>query len=38
MMCSVPRIFEKVHAKVASDVAATPGIACKIAQWGLAQG
>ncbi len=38
MMCSVPRIFEKVHAKVASDVAATPGLAGKIAQWGLAQG
>jgi len=38
MMCSVPRIFEKVHAKVAADVAATPGIKGKIAQWGLAQG
>jgi long-chain acyl-CoA synthetase len=38
MMCSVPRIFEKVHAKVSSDVAATPGLAGKIAQWGLAQG
>ena len=38
MMCSVPRIFEKVHAKVTADVAATPGIAGKIAQWGLVQG
>jgi long-chain acyl-CoA synthetase len=38
MMCSVPRIFEKVHAKVAADVAATPGLPGKIAQWGLAQG
>ncbi len=38
MMCSVPRIFEKVHAKVASDVAATPGLAGKIAAWGLLQG
>ena len=38
MMCSVPRIFEKVHAKVSADVEATPGIAGKIARWGLAQG
>ena len=38
MMCSVPRIFEKVHAKVVSDVQATPGLSGKIAQWGLAQG
>jgi long-chain acyl-CoA synthetase len=38
MMASVPRIFEKVHAKVSADVAATPGVAGKIAQWGLQQG
>ncbi len=38
VMCAVPRIFEKVYAKVISDVAATPGLAGKIAQWGLAQG
>lgn len=38
MMCSVPRIFEKVHAKVAADVAATQGVAGRIAQWGLLQG
>ncbi len=37
MMCSVPRIFEKVHAKVCADIAATPGIPGKIAQWGLVQ-
>jgi long-chain acyl-CoA synthetase len=38
MMASVPRIFEKVHAKVMSDQAATPGLPGKIARWGLAQG
>ncbi|HEY1100677.1 MAG TPA: long-chain fatty acid--CoA ligase [Myxococcota bacterium] len=38
LMCSVPRIFEKVHAKVTADVAAQTGVAGKIAQWGLAQG
>jgi long-chain acyl-CoA synthetase len=38
MMCSVPRIFEKVHAKVVADVAATPGVPGRIAQWGLTQG
>ena len=37
-MCAVPRIFEKVYAKVVADVEATPGVAGKIARWGLAQG
>ncbi|MCC7071802.1 MAG: long-chain fatty acid--CoA ligase [Deltaproteobacteria bacterium] len=37
-MCAVPRIFEKVYAKVVSDVDATPGVAGKIARWGLSQG
>ncbi len=37
-MCAVPRIFEKVYAKVVADVDATPGVAGKIARWGLAQG
>ncbi|MBI1948264.1 MAG: long-chain fatty acid--CoA ligase [Deltaproteobacteria bacterium] len=37
-MCAVPRIFEKVYAKVMSDVAATPGLAGRIASWGVAQG
>ena len=38
MMCSVPRIFEKVHAKVISDSQLTPGIPGKIARWGIKQG
>ncbi len=38
VMCAVPRIFEKVYAKVVSDVDATPGLAGKIARWGLEQG
>ncbi len=38
MMCSVPRIFEKVHAKVMGDTANAPGLAGKIGRWGLAQG
>jgi long-chain acyl-CoA synthetase len=38
MMCSVPRIFEKVHAKVMADQANKPGMGGKIARWGLAQG
>ena len=38
VMCAVPRIFEKVYAKVAGDVAAAPGVSGKIARWGLAQG
>ncbi|MDP2341437.1 MAG: long-chain fatty acid--CoA ligase [Deltaproteobacteria bacterium] len=38
MMCSVPRIFEKVHAKVVSDTQMAPGLAGKIARWGIAQG
>ena len=37
-MCAVPRIFEKVYAKVVADVDGTPGVAGKIARWGLAQG
>jgi long-chain acyl-CoA synthetase len=38
VMCSVPRIFEKVFAKVMSDVEATPGVPGKIARWGVEQG
>ena len=38
VMCSVPRIFEKVYAKVMSDVAATPGVSGNIARWGVQQG
>lgn len=38
VMCAVPRIFEKVYAKVMSDVAATPGLGGKIAKWGVEQG
>jgi long-chain acyl-CoA synthetase len=37
-MCAVPRIFEKVYAKVVSDVDAQPGLSGKIAKWGLEQG
>jgi long-chain acyl-CoA synthetase len=38
IMCAVPRIFEKVYAKVKSDVDHTPGIPGKIARWGFLQG
>jgi long-chain acyl-CoA synthetase len=38
VMCAVPRIFEKVYAKVVSDIEGTPGVAGKIARWGLEQG
>ncbi len=38
MMASVPRIFEKVHAKVIADTQAAPGLPGKIARWGIAQG
>ena len=38
MMCSVPRIFEKVHASATAGAVAQPGIKGKLAAWGLAQG
>ena len=38
MMCSVPRIFEKVHARVVDQALAKPGLSGKIAAWGLQQG
>lgn len=34
-MCSVPRIFEKVHAKVIADVSSTPGIKGTLGRWAL---
>jgi long-chain acyl-CoA synthetase len=37
IMCAPPRIFEKVYAKVMSDVEATPGLGGRIARWGLAE-
>jgi len=38
MMCSVPRIFEKVHASVTGKVADTPGVKGKLGRWALKKG
>jgi long-chain acyl-CoA synthetase len=38
MMCSVPRIFEKVHASATANAVAQPGIKGRLAAWGLAEG
>ncbi len=35
---AVPRIFEKVHARIVEDVERTPGIMGRLARWGLAKG
>jgi len=37
-MASVPRIFEKVHARVVGEASGKPGLQGKIARWALAQG
>lgn len=37
-MCAVPRIFEKVHAKVVADVVNTPGVKGKLGRWALKKG
>ena len=37
VVCAVPRVFEKVYARVVADVQAAPGIAGRIGRWGLAQ-
>ena len=37
-MASVPRIFEKVHAKVVGGASSAPGIKGKLARWALAKG
>jgi len=37
-MASVPRVFEKVHAKVVAEATGGSGLQGKIARWGLAQG
>lgn len=37
-MCSVPRIFEKVHAKVVADIAKGPGVKGKLGRWALRKG
>jgi long-chain acyl-CoA synthetase len=37
-VCSVPRIFEKVHASAKAAAVAQPGIKGKLAAWGLQQG
>jgi long-chain acyl-CoA synthetase len=38
VMACVPRIYEKVYAKVVGDMNATAGVGGKIAKWGLAKG
>jgi long-chain acyl-CoA synthetase len=37
-MASVPRVFEKVHAKVVAEATGGSGLQGKIARWGLAKG
>jgi len=34
---AVPRIFEKIHARVVEDVAAAPGVAGRLGRWALAK-
>jgi len=38
MMCSVPRIFEKVYASATAGALAQPGVKGRLAAWGLSQG
>jgi len=37
VVCGVPRVFEKIYAKVVEEIRATPGTAGKAARWALEQ-
>jgi long-chain acyl-CoA synthetase len=38
IFAAVPRIFEKVHARIVEDIERAPGVMGRIARWGLARG
>ncbi len=38
VFAAVPRVFEKVHARIVEDIEQTPGLAGRFARWGLTRG